>query len=258
MTALSLEHIAPLQQELESHPIYTDLHDLADLRLFMSHHVYSVWDFMSLIKYLQHQIAPTQVPWLPTGDPALRYFINQLVMEEESDRLTGNDGEAMYTSHFEHYLKAMEEIGADTRPPREFLDLVRREGVERALESEQVPEPSRRFSQTTFCIINEDKPHLAAAALAVGRERVIPAMFRGFLDRMGIGADTAPGFHQYLQRHIHLDQDFHGPLSMKLLEVLCADDGERLEEAEAAAEEALCARMRFWDGVHEAIQQAHA
>ena len=38
---------------LEQHPIYGALRTLSDLRAFMAHHVYSVWDFMSLIKYLQ-------------------------------------------------------------------------------------------------------------------------------------------------------------------------------------------------------------
>ncbi len=258
MSALSLDHIAPLQQELENHPIYTDLHSLEDLRLFMSHHVYAVWDFMSLAKYLQNRIAPARLPWTPEGDPALRYFVNQLVLVEESDRLPGADGEPLYISHFEYYLNAMAEIGADTNTPRNFLDRVHADGIELTLESDLVPEPSRRFSQTTFCIINEDKPHLAAAALVVGRERIIPPMFRSFLSKMNIGAKEAPSFHQYLEHHIQLDGDFHTTLSMRLLEMLCADDETRLEEAEAAAEEAICARMRFWDGVHEAITQTHA
>jgi hypothetical protein len=256
MTSLSLDHITPLQDELERHPVYGDLQTLDDLRLFMNHHVYSVWDFMSLVKYLQNRIAPAQVPWLPTGDPALRYFINQLVLEEESDQAPGPDGRPIYASHFEHYLSSMEEIGADTQAAREFLELVKTQGVEAALESEQVPEPARRFSQTTFCIINENQPHLAAAALAAGRERIIPAMFRRFLEHSGVDEQQAPAFHYYLNRHIHLDEDFHAPLSMRLLEVLCEDDPQRLEAAEAAAEEAIWARIRFWDGVHEAIKAA--
>ena len=41
---------------------------------------------------------------------------------------------------------------------------------------------------------------------------------------------------------------------MRLLATLCADDAQRIEEAEAAAEEAICARIRFWDGVLDAIE----
>ncbi len=256
MRTLSLEHITPLQQELNTHAIYGDLKDLEDLKNFMSHHVYSVWDFMSLIKYLQHSVAPTTVPWTPAGDPSVRYFINQLVLEEESDQLTDSLGKRIYSSHFEFYLQAMEEIGADTSGPRAFLEKVVSDGIEKALDDDVVPVPARQFSQTTFCIINEDKPHLAAAALAVGRERIIPGMFRDILRHIGIDSEQAPAFHQYLERHIHLDEDFHADLSMRLLEYLCDEDDKRLEEAEAAAEEAICARMRFWDGVHESIIQS--
>ena len=258
MPALNLEHIRPLREELDNHPVYRDLQDLDDLRVFMSHHVFSVWDFMSLIKYLQRILAPAQVPWRPLGDPALRYFINQLVLEEESDQVPGKDGQPLFCSHFELYLGAMAAIGADTAPVRLFLDRVQAEGVEHALESSLVPEPSRRFSETTFCLINEDKAHVAAAALALGRETVIPGMFRQFLEHMGISAAAAPSFHYYLSRHVHLDADFHGPLSLRMLEALCDGQAARLEEAEAAAEEAICARIRFWDGVHSAIRARRA
>lgn len=255
MAAPDLAAIRPLQQELDAHPVYGALRDLADLRVFMQHHCFSVWDFMSLIKYLQQQVAPTTVPWMPVGDPAVRYFINQLVLEEESDALEGAT-EPRYSSHFEFYCTAMHEIGADGDLPRRFLARVQSDGLDAALYSDLVPLPARYFTETTFCFIREDKPHAAAAALAVGRERVIPQMFRRLIGRMGIGADQAPAFHYYLNRHIHLDEDFHGPLSMRLLDSLCADDPVRLQEAATAAEEALCARLRFWDGVLEAIEAA--
>jgi hypothetical protein len=152
----------------------------------------------------------------------------------------------------------MAEIGADGEMPRRFLDLVAEQGVDKALYSPIVPLPSRYFTETTFCFIREDKPHLVAAALALGREKLIPAMFRQFLEQMRITETQAPVFHYYLNRHIHLDEDFHGPLSIKLLEQLCGDDRTRLDEAETAAEEAICARIRFWDGVLEAIQAERA
>jgi hypothetical protein len=254
MRALDLEHLSPLRETLNDHAIYGAIRDRQDLQVFMEHHVFSVWDFMSLIKYLQQHIAPIQVPWRPTGDPSLRYFINQLVLEEESDAAEGPDGTPIHGSHFELYCRAMEEIGADAGRPLRFLDLVAADGIDSALYSDLVPLPARYFSETTFCFIREDKPHLVAAALAVGRERVIPEMFRRFLDRMGLSTQEAPSFNYYLERHIHLDEDFHGPLSLKLLTALCGDDPRRIEEAETAAEEAICARIRFWDGVLEAIE----
>ncbi|MGA7978635.1 MAG: DUF3050 domain-containing protein [Chromatiaceae bacterium] len=254
MAKLNLEHIRPLQEELNQHPIYESLRSIEDLRVFMQHHVFAVWDFMTLIKYLQQHIAPIQVPWMPHGDPALRYFINHLVLEEESDTAPGVDSAPRYGSHFEHYCAAMSEVGADDQIPWRFLELVRQQGIDDALYSEIVPLPARYFSETTFCFIREDKPHAVAAALALGRETVIPEMFRHFLREMHVNELQAPSFHYYLKRHIHLDEDFHGPLSMQLLNTLCGDDADKIEEAEAAAEEAVCARIRFWDGVLEAIK----
>jgi hypothetical protein len=256
MRELDFEQIRPLQEQLDAHPIYSSIRNLADLRVFMAHHCFSVWDFMSLIKYLQRHIAPAGVLWIPRGDPSLRYFINQLVLEEESDTIADADGVPRHASHFEIYLEAMREVGADHQLPSRFVELVEEQGIDAALRSEIVPLPARYFSGTTFCFIREDKPHLVAAALAVGREQAIPGMFRQFLDGMGLGPDEAPIFHRYLNRHIHLDEDFHGPLSIALLHALCEGDATRIEEAEAAAEEAICARIRFWDGVLDAIETA--
>ncbi|KAA6184850.1 DUF3050 domain-containing protein [Thiohalocapsa marina] len=257
MAAPDLAPIRALQQELNAHPLYDEIRDLNDLRIFMQHHVFSVWDFMSLIKHLQQVVAPTTTPWMPRGDAEVRYFINQLVLEEESDRIETDTG-TLYSSHFEYYCQAMNEVGADGERPLQFLAAVREQGLDAALYSDLVPLPSRYFTETTFCFIREDKPHAAAAALAVGRERVIPDMFRRLIDGMGITPQQAPAFHTYLNRHIHLDEDFHGPLSLKLLDSLCGDDSKRLEEAATAAEEAVCARLRLWDGVLEAVRANRA
>jgi len=37
------------------------------------------------------------------------------------------------------------------------------------------------------------------------------------------------------------------------LKALCGDDRDEPPEAETATEEALCARIRFWDGILDAI-----
>jgi hypothetical protein len=254
-SSLSLSAIAPLQDELEQHPLYAALQQMTDLRLFMSHHVFSVWDFMSLIKYLQRQLAPINTPWRPVVDPQIRYFINQLVLEEESDRLD-IAGQLCYGSHFEFYCQAMQEIGIDSAPLQAWIQQSATKPLAQMIQASHIPPAARNFLNTTFCFIQEDKPHVVAAALALGREHIIPRMFRRFLASMAITAQEAPIFHAYLERHIYLDEDFHAPLSLQLLEQLCAGDEEKLAEAEAAAEEALCARLRFWDGILEAIESA--
>lgn len=246
--------VSDLQAELERHPVYGALRGLPELRLFMEHHVYSVWDFMSLIKTLQGRLAPVTVPWSPEGAGEVRYFINQLVLEEESDEAPpGADGVPGRASHYELYLQAMAEVGADPAPARQFVERARSAGIDAALEAGGPPEPARGFVAATFGFIATGRPHVVAAALALGREHVIPGMFREFIARIGIAREAAPAFHYYLHRHVHLDADFHGPLSLRMVDALCAGEPRRVEEAQEAARSALRARIRFWDGVMEAL-----
>ena len=248
------DRIAGLQDRLAGHAIYGALRELADLRVFMAHHAYSVWDFMSLCKYLQGVLAPTAQPWRPVGDATVRRFINELVMEEESDEAPGGAEDApLYSSHFELYCRAMAEIGADPAPVEAFAELAATEGIDAALAAAAPPRPARDFMATTFGFIATAKPHVAAAALTLGREHVIPVMFRAFLKDMRVTEKDAPVFHFYLNRHIKLDADFHAPMSLRLLNECCAGDAARVQEAITAAEAAVDARLKFWDGVRAAI-----
>lgn len=247
-SAFEPEFIAALRERLDSHPVYAALKSVEDLRVFMQHHVHSVWDFMSLIKYLQHAVAPARWPWTPGIDPTVQRFINELVLEEETDEAgPGNPGE--FASHFQLYLGAMREIGADADTPACFVDIAGRDGIDAALAGGLAPPPAARFNRVTFDFIASGKPHVVAAALALGREHIIPSMFRAFLARMAVAEEQAPVFHYYLNRHIHLDEDFHAPLSLRLLEALCGVDAAKVAEAREAAVRAVEARIEFWDGV---------
>ena len=48
--------------ELHRHPLPQAITSIADLRLFMEHHVFAVWDFMLLLKSLQQHLAPPVSP----------------------------------------------------------------------------------------------------------------------------------------------------------------------------------------------------
>jgi hypothetical protein len=252
MKHFDAEFIRGLQARLAQHPIYDSLRSLDDLRVFMAHHVHSVWDFMSLIKCLQHAVAPTAWPWVPGMDATVQRFINELVLEEETDQnAPGQTTE--FSSHFMLYIAAMREIGADTQPILDFVAIAGRDGIAAAFDSGLAPAPAVAFNRVTFEAIDSGKAHVVAAALALGREHIIPLMFRAFLGHMRIDQTQAPIFHFYLQRHIHLDQDFHGPLSLRLLEALCGNDSVRHAEAREAAMRAVSARLEFWDGVLQAL-----
>lgn len=242
--------IASFNQALDQHPVYEAVQTLEDLQVFMQHHVYSVWDFMSLIKYLQSVVAPTSYPWLPQGDSEVRRFINELVLEEESDET--HDGR--FSSHLELYLQAMQEVGADTKLFESFLQVVQEQGIEAGLSLASVPKASSQFTQQTFAFIQSNDPHQVAAALALGREHIIPRIFRSILKNIGVTEEQAPIFHFYLNRHIGLDEDFHAPLSLRLLNSLCAGDSYKIQQALQAADDAVQARLKFWDGVSVALK----
>ncbi|MBI5006499.1 MAG: DUF3050 domain-containing protein [Nitrosomonadales bacterium] len=249
--------VPALKRQLDRHPVYGAVRNIDDLRRFMEHHVYSVWDFMSLLKYLQRDLAPAVMPWMPTGDAAVtstQRFINEIVLGEETDEgLPDAKGNPTFVSHFDLYIGAMEEVGADTTAVKAFLKSVQRNGIEKALKSARIPEPSRQFMQTTFGFIGTEKTHIVAAAFALGREQVIPGMFRALLADMNISKKKAPLFHYYLERHIHLDDEFHGPLSLKLLSHLCKGSDTRLRAASKAGCAAIEARIALWDGVRAAL-----
>lgn len=256
MSLITEQVIAGFKQRLENHAVYAAVNRIEHLQCFMQHHVFSVWDFMSLIKYLQNAVAPAVVPWVPLGEGDVRRFINELVLEEESDQVApGSDSDNAFTSHFELYCGAMQEIGADPTVVLSFVAQIPREGLSQALRNEAIPGPSRQFTQQTFEFLDSGKPHRVAAALALGREHIIPGMFRSFLKNLGVTEQQATTFHYYLNRHVHLDEDFHAPLSLRLLNGLCENDEDKQREAIEAAEQAVETRVQFWDGVFEAIKQ---
>jgi hypothetical protein len=60
-------------------------------------------------------------------------------------------------------------------------------------------------------------------------------------------------FRYYLERHIGLDGDEHGPLARRLVADLCGDDADRWQRATDAAVHSLVARRALWDGIAAAI-----
>jgi hypothetical protein len=131
---------------------------------------------------------------------------------------------------------------------------VRTQGLASALPL--IPPAAQNFVRQTFAFIDSNKAHHVAAALALGREHIIPSMFQNLLDKMGIAHAQAPMFYYYLKRHIFLDGDFHGPMSLRLLHYLCAQDAHKINTAQAAAAQAIRARIEFWDAVLVAVQEA--
>jgi hypothetical protein len=232
-----------------THPLYASLDSHEAIVTFMEHHVFAVWDFMSLLKSLQRNLTCVRVPWVPTGPAASRRLINDIVLVEESDELRGG-----FTSHFELYVDGMAEAGADTSVVNGFVDLVR-SGVHPlpALPRAAVPEPAADFVRTTWRFIEGAPVHCQAAAFAFGREDLIPDMFTQVIavKEQGAKLDT---FVDYLARHIEVDGEEHTPMAMQMLADLCGDDDGKWQQCADTVNLALAARYRFWDGILDAVK----
>lgn len=251
-----------LRSSLLAHPVYDRIDDHPSLRIFMKSHVFAVWDFMTLLKSLQRSVTCVELPWVPPVDRICARLINDIVLEEETDEPESGT----YISHFELYLDAMKEVGADARPILQVVEGLRAgRPFEELIGKAQIPESTRNFSRTTLQLASEP-PHMAASAFLLGRESVIPAMFRRILgevnergDRwsrvMGVvrrrfrTVDQHRALRLYLDRHIHLDGGDHTPMGERLLMVLCGDDQKKWDEAANAARRALEARIALWHGV---------
>jgi hypothetical protein len=230
--------------ELSAHPIFAEIDSIHVLRRFMETHVFAVWDFMSLTKRLQQELTCTQLPWLPPKDAKAARLINEIVLGEESDdKLTQG-----HYSHFELYLDAMREVGASTHQVERFVEL-QQDGVsyETALHSVNAGQAACGFVKQTLDTALYAPAHRVAAAFLHGRESVIPQMFQRILDDWGITAQQAPIFRYYLERHIEVDSEDHGPAAQELLARLVDGDEQRQREVYESAIAAVESRIAFWD-----------
>lgn len=246
-------YVSPQFASLASHSLYRRLDGLEALRVFMEHHVFAVWDFMCLLKALQRHFTCTDTIWLPTGHGSTRRLINALVLEEESDEIDG-----VPTSHFEVYLRAMREVGADLGRITRFLQhLSEGLSLETSLHVAEVPTPAAAFVGATFALIGTNRPAVICAAFTLGREQAIPDIFGALLESIPGGCARLPALERYLRRHIELDGEDHGPKARAMLSTICGDDSSRWSDA-AAARYALEARIALWSGIENAIIAAQA
>lgn len=246
------ERVQSHREVLINHPVYSSLRSLNDLSIFMEHHVFAVWDFMSLLKSLQSSLTCTQVPWIPVGSANTRYLINEIVVGEESD--VDQNGQRM--SHFEMYLKAMKEVGCKTNGIENFLMALRNgKSISESL-NDSAPEGAASFVRDTFQFIEQGKPHVVAAVFTFGREDLIPDMFLSLINEMSKELPSkTETIRYYVERHIEIDGDHHSKLAYEMTSELCGDDEQKWEEATQAVEKALISRKMLWDKVYDDILQ---
>ncbi len=241
--------IEPVRNNLLAHTVYSQIQDLHGLQRFSETHVFAVWDFMSLLKSLQIGLTSVTLPWVPVGNADTRYLINEIVLGEESDV----DEAGNRISHFELYLKAMQQMDASTKVIETIIAQINAGiKVQDAIEAAQLPKQVKDFLQFTFDISFNAPLHVKAAVFTFGREDLIPSMFMKILDKIYADApDKVSIFKYYIERHIEVDGDHHSHLALEMVNRLCGTDASKWEEATAASVKALALRIGLWDAIFE-------
>jgi hypothetical protein len=244
--------IEPLRQEVINHKVYSAIKDINDLKVFMQFHVYAVWDFMSLLKALQNNLTCTSVPWFPKGSADTRFLINEIVAGEESDL----DLNGVRKSHFEMYLDAMKQCGADTVKIETFTGVLKNtRDFKSAYLTSEIAKEARDFVDFTFKVIQTGKDYLQSAIFTFGREDLIPSMFISIINEMQQNfPEDISIFKYYIERHIEVDGDHHSHLALQMTANLCSDNEQFWKEAEEAVIQSLKQRIELWNGVYRQLK----
>ena len=238
-----------LKQKITAHPLFANKLEPKYVCKFMESHIFAVWGFMSILKSLQKIIAPNNLPWMPNKNTknGLVNFVNEIILCEESDYIEGIG----YISHFEIYLLAMKNMGAKTDQLDKLILRIADKGYnEKYLDDVDASDEVKSLLQHDLEVsMNGTLPEIVGA-FTLGREKVIPNMFGYILPAI---EQTSASKHliTYLERHIDIDGDRHGPLSMKLLDTSCTK--KQLSIAYATAVKSMELRLLVWDRVYEDI-----
>ena len=251
-TDTMVKYLQPLQKKLINHDLYHNINSIDALKIFMENHIFAVWDFMSLLKSLQIHLTCVQIPWKPVNNTDAARFINEIVLEEETDKINSEQT----VSHFELYIDSMKEIGATTDQIYSFIDMIdERKNFEEVIFSSSIDQNIKSFLSFTFNIIESNEVHKIAAAFTFGRENVIPDMFIKIVKKISKENDLrSKKFIYYLERHIELDGNNHGPIALKMINNLCGEDISKWDDVINIAKKSMEMRIKLWNHINNQIK----
>ena len=246
-----IQNLEPLKDRLRNHSLYSSIKDIDDLKIFSNAHVYAVWDFMSLLKFLQIKLTSTSLPWFPIRNTTTAKLINEIVAGEETDE----DQNGRPISHFEMYIDSIEEFGLNTEEILSNINSLNNlESIDEDIDKLVIKDYVKDFLKFTFSVIRRGNVHEVASVFTFGREDLIPDMFIPLIEGINAKNNHLNKLIYYFKRHIEVDGDMHGPMSMEMLSFLCNNDPAKIADSSSVSEKALIARISLWDGIENDIK----
>lgn len=245
--------------EMREHNVFSCIKNMQDLQKFMEWHVFAVWDFMTLAKRLQQDLTCVTLPWMPNENSKAAHLINEIILGEETDSLPNGQ----VCSHFEMYLMAMTEIGASTDQINAFIQAVQQGGLDAqtavtdAMEQVKAAPAIQNFVNFTMDTALNGKTSQVLASFFYGREDSIPEMFSHLLNTWDINQAEAQTFVYYLNRHIELDGDKHGPAVKKIIGDKFKNDLDSWNELFDSAIRSAELRIELWDALETELRAGH-
>ncbi|MFZ4712129.1 MAG: DUF3050 domain-containing protein [Bacteriovoracaceae bacterium] len=236
-----------LSDELCAHELYKNLNSVDRLQIFMHYHSFAVYDFMCLLKSLKNHVGMNDLFWKPSSYPQdIVRFVNEIVLGEESDL----DQAGNATSHFMLYLKSMKEVGASHEPILDFIHSLNG----RHFDTSSLEPGIREFVHYNLELSLTGTIEEVAGAFLFGREKLVPEMFQSMLKTLLADKAKYPTLLFYLERHIEVDGEDHGPKAEKCLQAICGNNQEKWDRAYRASEKSLMLRGKLWDACLGRIQ----
>lgn len=251
------EKIKPIISQLTNHTLYPTINTFKRIQAYMEYDVFTTWDCMCLIKQLYGKLTTVTAPWLPPEDAYSAALMNSIIGEEETDLCA--DG-INYASHFEIYIDAMQQAGANTSCITEYIQALKKGlSMTKALELCGTKSFVQKYVKATLSYFDLET-HQLAAGFAFGREAIAPVMFVAIIKHLNnkefdFDRTKLNGIIYFCERHINLDTSDHFPKMLKMLNNLCGTDRKKWLEVEEIAFHAANAKLEYFNNMQEDIEQ---
>lgn len=234
-------------QILENHRLYKTIQDQKALKIFVEHHVLCAFGYNYLMRNIYKDLVARVEPLSTHAQKEAQRLIAEMMIDEEFAE--NEDGSS--ASHLEHYIEAMQMIGADIAPIIQLFDM--HEGGQDwtvGLQQLDFPSLAARYAR---CIISfAERPlHERAALLFYEGEPFIPDNFLSGLSGISQGADLLV---EYFERHIEGLKKPGFSAAGRLVELFCGDDEVLNDEAEKAAELIMNLRIELFNDISDRIE----